>query len=218
MGRRPLLGESRLYGSAASPRRVGAVAGVGLVAVGGSSDYEILGLEPFVVVAADSGEIADVGPATVAVPFLDVVEFASVHGGTALEASAVSDGDCEALGNVAQSLVSTQPEGTAPPVEDHAGQLGVGGEGLEDLAGYGADSDDLDLSVGVGAVHYAYGGGEDELGGGFGLDPDGFVMNSPVKALRLVSSSKTTSARRCFGVRTSSGFWPVVLSWRRWCM
>ena len=28
--------------------------------------------------------------------------------------------------------------------------------------------------LGVGAVHYAYRGGEDELGGGFGLDPDGF--------------------------------------------
>ena len=43
---------------------------------------------------------------------------------------------------------------------------------MEEVAGYGADSDDVDLSVGVGAVYHTEGGGHDELGGGLGLDGD----------------------------------------------
>ena len=99
-----------------------------MVAVGGSPDYEVVGFEPFVVAAADGYEVIHVGPAAVAVPFLDVVEFASVHGSAAFETSPVPHGHREPLGGVRQALLATQPEGTAPPVEDHAGQHGVRGE------------------------------------------------------------------------------------------
>ena len=126
--------------------------GLGSVAVGGSVYYEVLGIEPVVVAPADGDEIVDIGGSSVSVPFLHVVEFASMHGGAAFEASAVPDGDRQSLGGVSESLVATQPEGTALPVEDHAGQLRVRGEGLENLAGYRADADDLDLPVGEGDV------------------------------------------------------------------
>ena len=79
--------------------------GSGLVAVGASPDYEVVGLQPPVVPAADGDKIVDVGSATVAVPFADVVEFASVHRGTAFEASAVSYGNRQSLGCVAEALV-----------------------------------------------------------------------------------------------------------------
>ena len=87
--------------------RVGAVTGSGLVVAGGAADYEIVGFDPLVVAAADGYEapsimsIGDVGGVIVAVPFPDVVEFASVHGGSAFEAAAVADGHCEALGGLA---------------------------------------------------------------------------------------------------------------------
>lgn len=77
-------------------------------------------------------------------------------GAPPLEAASVSYGHREALGGVGQPLVAAQPEGTALPVEDNAGQFGVGEEGLEDLAGYRPDADHLDLAVGVGAVHHAH--------------------------------------------------------------
>ena len=101
------------------------VAGVGLVAGGVSPDGEVLGFEPFVVAAADGDQVVDVGRATVFMPFLYVVEIASVHGGAALEAASVSRSHREALGSVGQPLVAAHPERTARPVEDHAGQFGV---------------------------------------------------------------------------------------------
>ncbi len=89
--------------------RVGSGAGLGLVAVGGSSDYEVVGFYPFVVAAADGDEVVDVGGSLVAVPLGHVVEFASVHGLAALEAATVPDSYGEALGGVAESLVAPQP-------------------------------------------------------------------------------------------------------------
>ena len=54
-------------------------------------------------------------------PFLDVVEFASVHWRTAVEAAAVPDSHRQALRGVPESLLATQPQDAAGPVEDHAG-------------------------------------------------------------------------------------------------
>lgn len=53
---------------------------VGLVVVGRTGNYEVLGFEPLVVFAADGDQVVDVGVAVVAVPLLDFVEFAAVHG------------------------------------------------------------------------------------------------------------------------------------------
>lgn len=77
-----------------------------MVAVGGAGDYEVLGFEPLVVFAADGDQVVDVGAAVVAVPFLDVVEFAAVYGGVAFEASSVADGYGQALGGVGEALVA----------------------------------------------------------------------------------------------------------------
>ncbi len=49
------------------------------------------------------------------------------------------------------------------------------------------------------------------------LIPTWSVMNCPDVALRLVNNSNTTSATRCFGVRTLSGSSPLAPSRRRWC-
>ena len=78
-----------------------------MVSVGGGSDYEVFGFEPLVVAAAHGDEVIQIGPATVAVPLLDVVEFAAVHGGSAFEASAVSDGHREPLGGVGEALLTS---------------------------------------------------------------------------------------------------------------
>ncbi len=85
----------------------GFVPGQGLVSVGCFVDLEVLGLYPFVVLVADRDEVVDVGGSVVAVPFLDVVEFAAPHGCAALVASSVADGYGEALGGVAESLVAS---------------------------------------------------------------------------------------------------------------
>ena len=53
----------------------------------GSANHEVLRFEPFVVAAAYGDQIIDVGGAMVAAPFLDVLEFASMHGGAAFVAS-----------------------------------------------------------------------------------------------------------------------------------
>ena len=79
---------------------------MGLVAVGGSSDYEVAGFEPFVVAAAGGDEVGDVGASSVAMPFLHVVEFASVHGSAAFETSPVPNGHRQALGGVRQALLA----------------------------------------------------------------------------------------------------------------
>jgi len=69
-------------------------------------DCEVVGFEPFVVAAADGDEVVDVGGSSVSVPLLHVVEFASVHGCAAFEASPVPDCDSEALGGVTKPLVA----------------------------------------------------------------------------------------------------------------
>jgi len=79
-----------------------------------------------VVFAADDDETVDAGAAGVAVPYFDVVGVRGGAQGTALEASAVPDGYGEALGCVGEALLVAQPEGTAGPIEDHPGQIGVG--------------------------------------------------------------------------------------------
>ena len=160
---RPLQFEPGPIGLPGYPWWVGVGPGVGSVP-GWGSLYAEVGREPLVVLAADGDEVIDVGGATVAVPFLDVVKIASVHGGAAFEAASVTDRDHEALGCVGEALVAAQPERATRPVEDHAGQLGVGGEGLEDLAWYRSGADDLDLAFGISAVHDSDLGGEDQLG------------------------------------------------------
>lgn len=169
------------------------------------------------VVAANGDEVVDVGGPSVSVPFLHVVEFGSVHGCAAFEAAAVSDRYCESLGRVAESLVAAQPEGAAGPVEDHAGQLRVGRECLEDLAGYGADSDDLDAPVGVGAVYHSCFSGDDELGGGLGLDPNRVDDELTGEGTAVGEQFEHHVEETCFGVRTSSGSRPSAPSWCRWC-
>ena len=88
------------------------------------------------VFTAHGNQVVDVGPAIVSVPFLDVVEFAAVHGSSTLEATAVPDGHGEPLGGIREALFAAQPEGTAGPVEGHPGQFRVRCQGREDLAGY----------------------------------------------------------------------------------
>ena len=139
-------------------------------------------------------------------------------GAPPLEAASVSYGHREALGGVGQPLVAAQPEGTALPVEDNAGQFGVGEEGLEDLAGYRPDADHLDLAVGVGAVHHAHEAVKMSWMAALALMPKSSSRASRVVASRLVANSNTTSARRCFGVRTSPGSQPSAPSRRRWCL
>ena len=82
-------------------------AGSGLVAVGGPSDYEVAGFQTLVVTAADGDQVVDIGGATVAVPFSDVVEIASVHGSAAFEASSVADGHGQSLRGIGKALLAT---------------------------------------------------------------------------------------------------------------
>ena len=64
----------------------------GLVtAAGFALYYQVAYFELPVVAAADGYQIVDVGVPAVAVPFLDVVEFAAVHGCPALETAPVPD-------------------------------------------------------------------------------------------------------------------------------
>ena len=91
-----------------APRSVcGAVPGSGFVAVGGADDYEVFGFELFVVASADGDQIVYIGGSAVAVPLSDVVEFAAVHRGPALEAAPVADCHRQALGGIGEALVAS---------------------------------------------------------------------------------------------------------------
>lgn len=113
-----------------------------------------MGPDLFVVLSADRDEVGNVGRAAVAMPLSYVVEFESMHGGSALEASSVPDRDHEPLGDVGKPSAAPQPEGPTLPVEDHPGEFGVRRQRCEYVVRYGTDSDYLASPSGVGTVHH----------------------------------------------------------------
>ena len=98
------------------------------------------------VFAADGAQVVDVGAAVVAVPLLDLVEFATVQGGTAFEASSGPDRYGEPVCGVGAALLAAQPEGMAarskssPPAR-------CPGQRLEELPRYGTDPDHPDVNL-----------------------------------------------------------------------
>ena len=190
--------------------------GLGSVAVAGSSDYELLGLEPLVMAPADGDEVVDVGGSSVSVPFL-------ACGGVRIGAWVRRIRSIRRLG---------RPQ---PGVGRHSRVVGFGLTRGPVLAGRRSW---LASSVsGVRVWRIWRGTGPTPIISTFPLGlvpsitplsavmmswvealaliPTWWVMNSPLRALRLVNNSNTTSARRCFGVRISSGSWPSAPSWRR---
>ena len=73
----------------------GAVSGSGRIsAVDGSYHLKVFGLQHAMMFAAYGNEVVHIGSSVVAVPFLDVMQFASVHRRPALEASAIPNSYC----------------------------------------------------------------------------------------------------------------------------
>ena len=104
------------------------------LAVGAADQFGAAFVDLFVVaVAAEQGEIVDVGGPSVFPPD-HVVGLAEAVGGAADGAALVSDGEGDALGGVGVAVLVAQPEGLAFGVEKGRQDVGVEGE-AEEFAG-----------------------------------------------------------------------------------